>query len=171
MTTNDPAGWPFDADQNHPLAARRVPVIDTYYPDYKYEVALCIAPQEPGSPWSGVEPTALEADLIVAAIEYRMEYYNAGWAAKMRQSLLDVDGTTNTVTLRKAPGGGWQFRRRTWNSGLMMVPAATDRASLPDVLDRCFRLGDNWESADYTAWKLRHADLIAAVRAEWETSR
>ena len=162
--------WPYDAKRDHPLAARRVPVISTYYPDWRYEIALCIAPEEWDSPWRGLEPTALEADLIVQAIEYRMEYYNEGWKAKMRAKPLDTDGTTNTVILRKRPDGGWQYRRASFEYGPTLVPE--ERISLPDVLDRAFGhpgtdTAKSWEPKDWTAWKAHNADLIAAVRAEW----
>lgn len=166
--TDTTTAWPFDADRHHPLAARRVPVIGTYYPDWRYEVALCVAPEAWGSPWRGLEPTALEADLIVQAIEYRMEYYRPSWAAKMRARALDVDGTTNTVILRKRPDGGWQYRRETWQSGLY----PETRNSLPYVLDRCFGAHEpgGWEPTGWAAWKERNADLLIAVEAEWDAA-
>jgi hypothetical protein len=155
--------WPYDADRTHPLAARRIPVVRSCYPGWKYEIALVISDEH--ALWHGVEPTALEADLIVRAIEYCMEYYNDSWRAKMRREPLDTDGTTNTVILRKRPDGGWMFRRDSWTLVPTMVPA--DRVSLPDLLDRVFGHSDGWEPAGFTAWKSRHAALIAAVRAEW----
>lgn len=165
--------WEFDARQDHPLAARRIPVIGTTHPQWRYEVALCVAAAEPWSPRAGLEPTPLEADLIVQVIEYRMEYYNASWAARMRERALDVDGSTNTVVLRKRPDGGWQFRRDSWRYGPIFVPEG--RSSLPDVLERCFGRDQSdgeggqigWESEGWKAWKVRNAALIASVRDEW----
>lgn len=169
------ADWPYAADRNHPLAARRVPVIATFHPDYRYEVALVI-----GSFWAEgdslyasdrercIEPTALEADLIVACIDYRMRYYNASWAARMRERPLDTDGSTNTVIFGKtALTGGWLFRRDSWEHG--PIPFYNDPnpvRSLPDIIDRCWRIGGG-EPSDFTAWKAEHAGLLAAVRAEW----
>jgi hypothetical protein len=178
--------WPFDdADRNHPLAARRVPVIATWHPDWRYEVALCVGSMwaTDSDMWAGdvhrcVEPTALEADLIVACIEKRMEYYNDGWKARMRERALDVDSSTNTVIFGRTARidgkpwtGGWKYRRDSWEHGpFPFYDSPQPVMSLPEVIDHCWRIGDG-ETEDFTAWKARHADLISAVRAEWSATQ
>src|ERR1700689_4613680 len=91
------AGWPFeDAAQHDPLAALRIPVVRNPYPRWRYEVALVISEDDPYGP--SLRPDETEVRQIAAFLEWRMEYYNATWKAKMRQRPLDVDSSTNTVT-------------------------------------------------------------------------
>jgi hypothetical protein len=96
--------WPFDADQNDPLAKLRIPVVSSAYPSYKYEVALCV-----GDLWHDppLRPTDREAGMIASYIDYRRAWYNAGWQQKMLARPLDVDSGTNTVILLKRGDDDW----------------------------------------------------------------
>lgn len=160
-TTSAP--WEFDdADPEHPLAALRVPVVATTHPRWRYEVALIVS--EPASGFGpglvGVEPTEEEGRLVAAVIEYRMRYYNAGWAEKMRARPLDVDGSTNTLLLLKRVGGGWSFRRASWTSGPPMWPSYdAEPIPLPAVLDRAFGYGDGTFPSGYAQWREENAAL------------
>lgn len=155
--------WPFDADRRHPLAARRVPVVPDVHPEWRYEVALCI-----GGVWEGQEPTDAEADMLVAYIEYRQQWYNATWRARHRTKPLDVDAGTNTVVLIKYPHGGWAHRRVSWSTGPPLVPfRKDDPVTLATLLDRINSIGDT-PSQDWVAWKAAHPEVFgpeAAPRA------
>jgi hypothetical protein len=158
--------WRYDAAQDHPMVARRIPVVRTTYPRWQYELCVCVAdPEQPveNRLWDGKEPTAEEWDLIEAAIGYRMTYYRAGWAARMREPHpFDIDGTTNTVILMKRGDGDWCYRRDSFTMGPPMYPpSAGERLDLRGLLDHVFGVGDRpyepWE-----VWKAAHADLWPA---------
>jgi hypothetical protein len=64
-----------------------------------------------------------------------MLYYNGSWRARMRRRPLDVDDSTNTVVLRKRPDGAWFYRRRSWDTGPIMLPAPDKTLTLEALLD------------------------------------
>jgi hypothetical protein len=139
--------WPYrDADQGHRLASRRIPVIPDLHPRHQYEVALCIgAPDAPHPYYRGQEPTDEEVDLIVAALEYRMSWYNEGWRQRMSSRPLDTDGGTNTVVLVKLGPNNWAYRRASWTSGPILWPSRNSPLPLRDVLDHA--LGEAWRAS------------------------
>jgi hypothetical protein len=149
--------WPYsDAAPDHRLAARRIPVIPDLHPRHQYEVALCIgAPDAPHPFYRGQEPTDEEVELIVAALEYRMDWYNDGWRQKMHRYPLDTDSGTNTVVLVKLGPDDWAYRRRTWQSGPIIWPRRDDPLPLRGVLDHAFGRPGTWE-----AWKSRYPHLF-----------
>ena len=154
-------GWPYDADRNDPLAALRIPVVSSPYPGWKYEVALVITDDDLWGP--ALRPAETEVRQIVAYIEYRMEYYNEGWRAKMRRKPLDVDSGTNTVTLMKRGDDDWCYRRWTWQTGPLMVPSRYDNQSamgLEQLLDHIHLYGDSKPSPKWLAWKAAHPEAF-----------
>lgn len=119
-------GMPFagEVDLEHPWATEhRLPIVTTWWPRWKYEVALVIpTAADPHPPLWPVEwPTEDEARLIGWFIGVRMDYYNDGWRAQMRRRPLDVDSSTNTVMLGKIDGC-WHYRRLTWRDGAPFWP-------------------------------------------------
>ena len=130
--------WAYDADQHDPLAALRIPVVRSPYPGWSYEVCVMIAdPADDRTLWPSLRPDDREIRQILAYLDYRMNYYNERWKAKMRRRPLDTDASTDTVILRKHPTGGWSHRRRSWQTGPVMVPAPTgDVLTLEQLLDR-----------------------------------
>jgi hypothetical protein len=157
------AEWPYDADRYDDLAKLRIPVIRTPYPDWNYEVALMITAPDDGDPLYGLSlrPGDREVKQVVAYLGYRMEYYNAGWKAEMRRKPLDVDGTTNTVILRKRSDTGWTYRRASWSAGPLMVPAPDgERLTLEQLLDKINDLAPE----AWGAWKAAHPEAFGGAR-------
>lgn len=156
--------WPFDdADTNDPLAALRIPVVRNPYPSWKYEVCLVINSADSAeiSAWEGPRPDDREVKQILAELDYRMDWYNAGWQAKMRRRPLDVDSSTNTVVLLKRPDGGWCYRRASWKTGPAMVPARGEIWTLEQVLDHDHAsAGGKW-----AAHKAKYPDAFGEVRS------
>jgi hypothetical protein len=136
-TTTD---WPYDAVQDDPLTALRIPVVRKPYPGWRYEVCVVICePDSPEDIWGpALRPDERETAQLAAELEWRMQYYNEGWKAKMRRRPLDTDDSTNTVVLQKRGERDWAYRRASWQSGPHMVPTR-DMApeTLEQVLDRC----------------------------------
>lgn len=129
--------WPFDARQDDPLTALRIPVVPNPYPGWKYEVALVITGDDVWGP--ALRPDEAETALLVSYLGYRMSWYNAGWQAKMRKRPLDVDSGTNTTILQKRGEGDWCYRKATWQHGPFMVPSRYDGEEpmgLAALLDR-----------------------------------
>ena len=151
-----------DADLTHPWVAKyRIPLIKSHCPHWRYEVAL-VAPGAfwTDSPMAPTWPTEDEAQVIGAFIEYRMEYYNAGWAAKMRQLPLDADSTTNTVVLLRTENS-WQYRRDSWVYGPLFAPGVDEYpatvAGLIDLIGTAASWASGW--ADFQA---RRPELFPA---------
>lgn len=118
MTTVDwiRDGRPFagEADLEHPWATtHRLPILTTWHPAYRYEVAL-VTPSDTSTGHDSVEwPTEDEAAILAWILDLRLGYYNNTWRARMRQRPLDVDGTTNTLIFGKI-AGDWHYRRASW---------------------------------------------------------
>lgn len=130
--------WPFDADPHDPLAELRIPVVTTPYPRWKYEVCLVISGEHCGDrpQWGpSLRPDDREVKQLVAALDYRMSWYNAGWQKKMRQRPLDVDPTTNTLILQKFGDRDWRYRRMTFEHGMWPFHHMTQRFTLEALLD------------------------------------
>jgi len=156
------AAWPFDAYQDDPLAALRIPVVGSPWPGWKYEVAL-LCPDSPAGQdlYPSLRPDDAEVRQVVAYIEYRMLYYNENWKAGMRKRPLDVDGTTNTVILQKRAKGGWCYRRASWQTGPCMIPPwnSDERLSLEQVLDKI----NDLVPAKWQTFKDAHPEAFSEV--------
>ena len=154
--------WPFDAYQDDPLAALRIPVVGTPYPGWKYEVALCCPNTEAGQRlYPSLRPDDAEVRMIAAYIEYRMEWYNEGWRAKMRQRPLDVDSGTNTVTLLKRGEGDWQYQKATWRHGPWPFYDVPERFTLAALLDHINDFGGG-PNPRWQAFKAAHPEAFRA---------
>jgi hypothetical protein len=154
------AGWPYDAKQDDPLAALRIPVISNPFPRWKYEVALVIGGED-GLYAPALRPDEAETAMIAAYIGYRREWYNPGWREKMLRRPLDTDSGTNTVVLQKRAEGDWCYRRMTWITGpLMMPPRGSDeRLSLEQLLDRINGYHDS-PNPRWEAYKAAHPEAF-----------
>jgi hypothetical protein len=152
------AGWPFeDADQHDPLAALRIPVVRNPYPRWKYEVALVITDDDLWGP--ALRPDEAEVRQIAAFLEWRMEYYNSSWKAKMRRRPLDADSSTNTVTLMKRAEGDWRYQKATWRHGPWPFCDMPERFTLERLLDHINDYGGE-PNPKWRAWKAAHPEAF-----------
>lgn len=159
--------WPFeDADQHDPLAALRIPVVRNPYPHWKYEVALVISEDDLWGP--ALRPDDAEVRQLTAFLEYRMEYYNEGWKAKMRRRPLDVDGTTNTVTLMKRADGDWRYQKATWQHGPWPFYDMPQRFTLETLLDHINDFGSK-PNQKWRAFKAAHPEAFPASSEEQQS--
>ena len=100
--------------RDHPLVARRLPVLRNHHPRWKYDVALVVNAED--DLWgASEEPTVAESEQLVAYLEFRLRYYNEAWRQRMLDRYpFDIDGSVNTYTFRKCPEVGWQYNARSW---------------------------------------------------------
>lgn len=151
--------WPFDAYQDDPLTALRIPVVRNPHPRWKYEICLVINDPDDRSfdpPLWGValRPDEAEVRMIAAELEWRMAYYNEGWKAGMRKRPLDVDGTTNTVILQKFGDGDWRYKRASWEHGMWPFYNMEERFTLEALLDHI----NDYGSEPNPKWRAFKAD-------------
>jgi hypothetical protein len=157
--------WPFDADRDDPLAALRIPVVRTSHPDWRYEVALVIGSEDETLWPPGLRPDDAEVRQVAAELEWRMQYYNEGWKAKMRRRPLDVDGTTNTVVLQKFGEGDWRYRRASFKHGMWPFYGNPERFALEELLDHINDYGDE-PNPEWRAFKAARPEAFGTVSTD-----
>jgi hypothetical protein len=164
MTTK--TEWPYDAVQDDPLTALRIPVVRSPYPGWKYEVCVVIQDEGEDPSYFGptLRPDERETAQILAELEWRMLYYNEGWKARMRERPLDTDSSTNTVVLLKRAEGNWCYRRMSWTMGPLMIPPRDAKPmSLEQVLDRCNDYGGEPNPA-WREFKAAHPEAFGEAQ-------
>lgn len=145
-----------DADLTHPWVERyRIPLVDSPWPTWKYEVALVRPGYGNHGFWADAQwPTEDEARLIGCAIDFCRDWYREGYQQTMLARPLDVDSGTNTVILMKLPRG-WVYRRATHEYGPLMFPSFDADEQYPDLmplLDKIWDLTDNWPKWKAERW-------------------
>jgi len=100
----------YDAVENDPLTAHRIPVTSEY-PHWYYLVAF--------DGQSACRPTDQEVAMLVSYLnEYKERWYgDSGYRVKMELETFDVDGGANGVIFHKYDEGSWGYRRRSWIHG------------------------------------------------------
>ena len=136
-----------EVDVQHPLTARRIPVLRGPWPRWKYHVALVIGRPEWHDPNDvGLEPEPFEVDQLCVYLEKHMRYYNARYRAEVEgRGPFDVDGTVNTHIFRKHPERGWQYHVASWCYGPTWFPTPpwhkVGPFNLEELLDRINTFG------------------------------
>lgn len=138
-----------EVDIEHPLTARRIPVLRGTHPRWKYHVALVIGRHD----WqdaadAGIEPEPFEVDQLCAYLEKHMRYYNASYRAMVEgRGPFDLDSTVNTHIFRKHPEHGWQYNVASWTYGPRWFPTppwhTVGPFTLEELLDRINTFGDD----------------------------
>jgi hypothetical protein len=176
--------WPFgtDALQNDPLTALRIPVVTSFNPSWHYVAAYLGTSADTGNtfdpPWPFARterPTDAEAQMLVSFLqEHRHHWFNnEGYARRMDQRPLDIDGGWNTVVFIKYGPDDWGYRRCSWNRGPTFVPGPPGSDSrntvgthtLEQVMDRCHSHGDE-PSQRWQDWKAAHPDVFPLASAD-----
>lgn len=150
--------WPYDARQDDPLTALRIPVVGTLYPGWHYLVSVCINEDPETMLWYGLRPTDEEAKLIRSLIDYERSWYGETWTRNHLDTRpFDIDGGFNSLTLIKRGENDWAFRRRTWEYGPVVAPDTWEGkeppADLAGVLDRIHSWGGDELAPRWVAWK------------------
>lgn len=163
--------YDFDADLDHEWCTKwRIPIVNTVMPTWRYEVALVIPSNETDLFQQNIIwPTEDEAEVIGSFIDYRMTYYNDGWARKMREQRLDVDSSTNTVILGKRRVG-WGYRLASFTTPALWPYPETpseiaakctpDKAGLIALLDKYKNIGDHIHQP-WLDWKTEHPEIFS----------
>lgn len=159
MTGTLASGWPYDADQNDPLTALRIPVTDSS-PDRGYLAAFAgrtgllhdLAPGE-------MRPDDSEAALLASYIGYLRSKYNQWAADRMLAEPLDV-GDRAAVVFGKRGDGDWVYRRAHWSEGPFWVPEDGQKLSLPQLLDSIETWTGGHCNPAWEAWKSAHPGVF-----------
>lgn len=175
-------GWPFDAIQDDPLTALRVPVVTSFNPMWKY-VAAYLNPVEEGPdylkgpPFGSLErPTDAEAAMIASFIrEYIEHWFNERYKRQLAERPLDVDSGCKTIVFIKYGRDDWGYRVTTWEYGHTFVPpppsfrerhpeeACGGPLSLLQVMDRKHTIGDDGPMRHWVEWKATHPDVFGGA--------
>lgn len=138
------------SDWTHPLIARRVPVVATSHPRWKYHVVL-----SKDNLWThdpNVETTEQENDQLVAYLDFRLRWYNESYRKQMFEKYpFDVDSGVNTIIFRKSWRFGWGYRMASFEGGYSWYPQwdkpETHYRDLVDLFDRVQNLvPERWEA-------------------------
>lgn len=161
----DKTSWPYDAAQDDPLTALRIPAIPSIYPDVDYLIALCIN-DDPETPlFHGLRPDDGEAALLQSVIGYIRGQYREGYVAQQFDPKpYDVDPGRNTITFIKRGENDWAYRHDTWTIGPVLVPAlhlGQEPLGLRALLDKINSWGaDGAVSPKWAAWQASHPDVF-----------
>ncbi|MFI5736121.1 hypothetical protein ACIA49_38765 [Kribbella sp. NPDC051587] len=162
--------WPYDAREDDPLAALRIPVVGTLCPRYAYLVALCVD-EDPDTPlWYGERPTAVETAQLKAFVGWRRHQYSATWiAAHFDPQPFDIDSGASCCTLIKRGENDWAYVVDSWRMAVP-VPETWEGKEQPldlhGLLDRIIGWGDR-PNPEWERWKAGHPgafELPAAGR-------
>lgn len=155
----------YDADLTHPLAARRIPVIPTPFPQQPYQVAVVVTrPGDPtGSYWTGIEPNEREANLLAAFLDYRLSQRPPAYRAKMLSEPFDLDPTETCYVFCKRPDNTWCYRSSMWDRGPVLVPVVGSDRATTDLLvlleDRVVSIGGRLLTR-WARYKEAHPDVF-----------
>lgn len=164
----DTETWPYDALQDDPLTALRIPVTTTH-PEWVYLVAFNGTPL-----WDGDlmdRPDETETRMLASLIDYTREHwFNESYKAKLLKRPFDIDGGHNTLILRKWASGDWAYRRRTWDRGPNLVPIhpnlrkrepkSMGPLTLSQLLDHVHTYGGDKPIEAWTFWRLQHPEVF-----------
>ncbi|GAA0969901.1 hypothetical protein GCM10009555_017840 [Acrocarpospora macrocephala] len=162
MTTTD---WPYDADRDDPLTELRIPVT-SFSPNWKYTATF--------DRESEARPTDLEARQLASFIdEYREQWFNETWKAKLAERPFDIDSGTPTKIFHKWADDDWSYRVVSWTRGPVWVPVfprlrGTDLDDRPnwagpmtlvEVMDRTHTVSDE-PMKRWVEWKSTHPEAF-----------
>lgn len=155
MTTK--TTWPYDAAQDDPLTALRIPVVASAWPQWNYITAF-----DGSSPARPTDPeAAMIASFTCAYIDY---WYNETWKRRLAERPFDIDGGANGVVFYKWAEDDWGYRRSSWTVGPLYWPGLPSRDgrkahSLAELMDHVHtsveRVTPRW-----LEWKAAHPEVF-----------
>jgi hypothetical protein len=161
--SRESGGWPFDAPQDDPLTAHRIPVTSSH-PRWYYLVSF--------DGESAERPTEREMAMLVSFLdEYKDHWYgDNSYRRAMEQRPFDVDGGANGVVFHKWGTDDWGYRRHSYERGYLfsvVPPALRDLyddgvrgpLSLLALMDRIHTMVDE-PMPRWVAWKVAHPDVF-----------
>lgn len=161
MTTG--TDWPYDAIQDDPLTALRIPVVTNPYPRWHYLVAFDLDAIDEATD----RPDDRETAMLRSYLDRLLSRLTSWWVNEMANRPFDIDGGANGVTFRKWGPGDWGYRFRTWQSGPVFVPCnprlrtaeSPGPLGLEQVMDRIYDFGDG-PSKGWRDWKAAHPEAF-----------
>jgi hypothetical protein len=152
--------WPYDAVEDDPLTAIRIPVVESPYPTWAYLVAF------DGS--SPERPTDREALQIHSFLEEYVErWYTDHWKMRLAERPFDIDGGANGMVFYKWAENDWGYRQRTWTMGPTYWPGPPSwenrlrSYSLEELLDhRHHSVRADEVSQSWLDWKANHPEAF-----------
>lgn len=155
-----------DVQKEHPWAKNhRIPVVLSYYPRFRYEMALCIPDEESSTQewnlWNVQHPEDDVLPILVSFLEYRLNAYDKHYRQRIREQEFDVQPSANTVIFGLTPQGQWQYRQSSWREGPTSVGIEGDvrpgAQGLIALIDQKVTHGSTY----WTDWKCLHPDVFA----------
>lgn len=153
--------WPYDADQNDPLTALRIPVT-SFSPEWPYLVAFDRDSEQ--------RSTTAEARMIASFTqEYIHHWYRGAYKAKLSERPFDIDSGANGTVLHKYAENDWAYRHNSWTQGYLFWPPSPaireathpGPLSLLELMDHTHTIGDQ-VGERWLKWKAAHPDVFPA---------
>jgi hypothetical protein len=148
--------WRYDADQNDPLTALRIPVTSEYPRDAYLASFDGLSATRYGD--TQYRPTGEEAAMLACYIGYLRSRYSANAQQRMLAEPLDV-GELATEVFHKHTPGHWRYRRSHWTTGPLWAPYQSPPLTLAELLDHIHtcngNIADPWQE-----WKAAHPGVF-----------
>ena len=156
----------------------RVPLVDGFYPQWNYTVAVAVSwhegPCERATPWCTLMPTDDEIRMIASFIqEYRNHWYREGAGRELDRRPYDIDGVANGIVFGKMaelPENGkyaprpehWTYHKRSWRYGPLAIQMVGDRPmTLLELMDHERTISsDDGPMPRWIEWKAAHPEIF-----------
>lgn len=173
----DTKAWPFgtDAIQDDPLTARRIPVVTSFNPEWRYIAAFIDVDNGPYSWGSSERPTDAEASMLASYIDEYIDYFLGDRQRKrMLARPLDVEGRVITRVFVKYGPDDWGYRVVTWQYGPLFVPTGPKmrgsehehaKSAGPLPLEQVMDLAHDIHPERWLRWKASHPDMFPPKEA------
>lgn len=151
--------WKWDADRDHPLTQRGIPVTSAQ-PEWGYFAVF-----DGGSP---AQPTQREEEFLLSYIAYVRSYYAEPMVSMgVHEDTFGWVPGYNTAVFHKYADNDWAFRRRLWATSrlLPLPPGVSPRGpgplSLVELLNRvCGAETTGMPHEKWVSWKREHPEVF-----------
>lgn len=151
--------WPYDAVQDDPLTALRIPVTESH-PRRRYLAAFHGVPTRYLDPEVLARPTDAEAAILASYIDYVRQRYPERWQLQMLAEPLDAIEGHNTFVFHKYGENDWGYRWDTWaHPRFSPSPRHPERRTLVEAIGHSRSFAGDPDRA-WEAWKAAHPDVF-----------